>query len=457
MMTNQQIWQAALGELELVISRASFTTWFKNTYISSIENNKIVICVPNAFTKTWLEKKYNKAILKAVQNITQERIKEIIYKVENIKAIPKEIPQTAPETNQEPENIAVTETIRGVDKSGLNRRYTFQNFIVGKSNELANAACLAVAKQPGMVYNPLFIYGGVGLGKTHLLQAVGNEILIKHNRRKVLYVSAETFTNEYIQAVKRGYAKEFKDRYRSVDVLLIDDIQFISGKEGTQEEFFHTFNTLHQDNRQIVITSDRPPKAIESLSSRLLSRFEWGMIADIGTPDLETRIAILEAKCKEKKYQLNDELLQFIAKEVSNNIRELEGVLNRIIAYHQINKLEPRKEDVKNIIRSITSPQLKNNITPKQLLAAVAEYFDISINDLLSKSREKKITYPRQIVMYLLRKEINFSFPAIGQELGGRDHTTAIHAYTKISKELLEDEKLRQDIELLKQKLYKNQ
>ena len=339
-----------------------------------------------------------------------------------------------------------------VNRFGLNNRYVFETFIVGKNNELAHAACQAVAANPGHAYNPLFIYGGVGLGKTHLLQAIGHELSKKSE--KILYVSCEKFTNDYIQAIRNGQAKDFKDHYRHVDLLLIDDIHFMGGKDGTQEEFFHTFNDLHQSNRQIVISSDRPPKAIPALEKRLLSRFEWGMIADIGSPDLETRIAILDAKCREKNYKLDKNILAYIANNITSNIRELEGALNRLIAYYEFNNSLPSIELTKNILSGIISNFQSKSTTPKIIIEAVSRFFDINVKDITGQSRKKELVVPRQIAMFLMRQEINSSYPSIGQELGGRDHTTAMHAYNKISKECQEDEKIKLNINSIKQLIY---
>ncbi|HEX9664360.1 MAG TPA: chromosomal replication initiator protein DnaA, partial [Patescibacteria group bacterium] len=330
----------------------------------------------------------------------------------------------------------------------------FENYIVGKSNELAHAACRAVAERPGIVYNPLFLYGGVGLGKTHLVQAVGHEILKNDPATKIIYVSCEKFTNDYIDAVKNGRGKEFQDRYRNVDILLIDDIQFITGKERTQEAFFHTFNALHQNNKQIVLTSDRPPKAIATLEKRLLSRFEWGMIADIQNPDLETRIAILEAKCQEKDYSLDSEIINYLASNIQTNIRELEGALNRIIAQHQLQNIEPSLPNVKKLISKIASTFQNRSLTPKQILEIVADFYDIDIALVVGNSRKKELVVPRQITMFLMREELRSSYPMIGNELGGRDHTTAMHACDKITKAFENDEKLRQEILSIKQRIY---
>jgi len=449
-MNNEQLWQAILGEIELSLSRANFTTWFKNTFISSYENGKAIVCVPNTFTKAWLEKKYHKEIALAFKNIGEENIKEIIYKVEAKKTGPindllKKIKIRKDDDLDKP---------IPTNRFGLNSRYTFDSFIVGKNNELAHAASQAVAANPGHAYNPLFIYGGVGLGKTHLMQAIGHELSKRID--KILYVSCEKFTNDYIHAVRNGQAKDFKDRYRNVDLLLIDDIHFMGGKDGTQEEFFHTFNELHQTDKQIVISSDRPPKAIPALEKRLLSRFEWGMIADISSPDLETRIAILEAKCKEKNYKLEKDILAYIANNIQSNIRELEGALNRLIAYYEFNNSLPTIETTKNVLAGIISNFQSRSTTPKVIIEAVSKFFDINIKDLTGESRKKELVVPRQIVMYLMRKEINSSYPAIGQELGGRDHTTAMHAFNKIAKEIDENERLKQDINSIKQHLFNN-
>jgi chromosomal replication initiator protein len=450
-MNNNQIWQAVLGEIELNLSKANFTTWFKNTFISFFDENKAIICVPNTFTKAWLEKKYHKEIVTALENITNKKIKEVLYKVELKKSNPVNdiLEKIKIKKTDNTENYNTTP----MNRFGLNSRYIFDNYIVGKGNELAHAACQAVSSNPGKAYNPLFIYGGVGLGKTHLIQAIGHEISKKSDR--ILYVSSEKFTNDYIQAVRSGKGKDFKDRYRNVDLLLIDDIQFLAGKDGSQEEFFHTFNDLHQSNKQIVITSDRAPKSIPALEKRLLSRFEWGMTVDVIQPNIETRMAILNKKCQEKNYTLCEEVVSYIANNVKNNIRELEGALNRIIAYHEFNNSTPNLDTTKNILNDlITSTQLKS-LTPKNILEAVSKYFDVSSKDLTGKGRKKELVWPRQISIYLMREELNASYPTIGHEIGGRDHTTAMHAYNKIIKEIKNDNnKIKQEIESIKQLLY---
>lgn len=453
-MTNHEIWQAVLAEFELKISKANFTTWFNNTGIAEYTNGHVVICVPNTFTKSWLEKKYHSDIVKVLERITVKPVKKIEYHVENI----KNIQEQECTVSLQPEISSLQTPVYSNNKIptsqfGLNQKYTFSSFIVGKGSELAHAAAQAVAERPGEAYNPLFIYGGVGLGKTHLLQAVGQTMLEKNNTLKILYVSSEKFTNEFVSAIKEGRGKEFKDRYRGVDLLLIDDIQFIGGKEQTQEEFFHTFNELHQQGKQVVLTSDRPPKAIPSLEDRLRSRFEWGMIVDISPPDLETRVAILQSKCQEKSFSLDQDLIQLVADAIQSNIRELEGALNKIIAFHELKNTKPTKETVKSILSTLENKSLKKTKTPREIIAEVAKYYDISIEDILGKSREKKLSFPRQIIMYLLRKELKMSYPAIGAELGGRDHTTAMHAHTKISTEIENDMKLKQDLELIRQRL----
>jgi len=452
-MNNEQLWQAVLGEIELSLSRANFTTWFKNTFISSLENNRVIICVPNTFTKAWLEKKYHKEIANAFKSVGSNEIKEILYKVEAKKEPTADdlIKRVTAHGEKGSENTIECKP-KIVNRFGLNNRYIFDSFIVGKNNELAHAACQAVAANPGHAYNPLFIYGGVGLGKTHLLQAIGHELSKKTD--KILYVSCEKFTNDYVQAVRNGQAKDFKDHYRNVDLLLIDDIHFMGGKDGTQEEFFHTFNELHQTNKQIVISSDRPPKAIPALEKRLLSRFEWGMIADVSSPDLETRIAILETKCREKNYKLDREILTYIANNITNNIRELEGALNRLIAYYEFNNSLPSIDSTKSILAGIISNFQSKSTTAKTIIEAAAKFFDINIKDLIGQSRKKELVVPRQIAMYLMRKEINASYPSIGQELGGRDHTTAMHAYNKIDRECQEDERIKQHVDSIRQVIY---
>ncbi len=467
-MTNDQVWKAVLGEIELSLSRVNFVTWFKDTFISQFENNSMIICVPSAFVKKWLEEKYHKNIIKALENVTKQEIKEIIYKVE-LKKQKTEDSFIIKDLGEELENQIELSEIKiedsggnndngecdqngkSINKFGLNSRYLFENFIVGKGNELAHAACLAVVNNPGRAYNPLFIYGGVGLGKTHLLQAIGNAVAKKTD--KILYCTSEKFTNNYIQAVKSGKAKEFKNLYRNVDLLLVDDIQFMGGKDGTQEEFFHTFNELQQNDKQIVLTSDRPPKAMPAIEKRLISRFESGMVADVGKPDVETKLAILEKKAIEKNFPLDREILAYIADHVQNNIRELEGALNKVIVFHQFRGIKPELKSVKEILNDYISNIQSKSLSPKNIIEATAKYYNLNLKDLVGQSRKKELVKPRQISIYLIREELNTSYPTIGEELGGRDHTTAMHSYNKISKEIQDgnNEKLKQELESIKQ------
>jgi chromosomal replication initiator protein len=454
-MNYQEVWQAALGELELTLSKANFTTWFRQTGLLSMDNGAATVAVPNTFTKTWFEKKYHAAILKALSHASSGSIKNIIYQVDArpVSATPI---MTANQPVQQFTAAAPASRPISADQTnafGLNPKYAFDTFIVGKQNEMANAAAKATVDRPGIIYNPLFLYGGVGLGKTHLMQAVGNALLAKNPQTRVLYCTCEKFTNDFILAVRSGHAKEFRDHYRNVDLLMIDDIQFIAGKKETQEEFFNTFNHLHQSNKQIILTSDRPPKAILA-EERLLSRLEWGLTSDIGQPDFETRIAILEAKCKEKNFILDRDILNTVANSVTSNIRELEGALVKIVANCQLRNIAPSVDFVKQILQSFSPSSGKRSTTPKQILAIVAEYFDVPIIELLGASREKRLAHPRQVAMFILRSELKVSYPAIGMEIGGRDHTTAMHAFDKINREKEDNLKLKQDLEVLKEKIY---
>ncbi|MCX6806558.1 MAG: chromosomal replication initiator protein DnaA [Candidatus Berkelbacteria bacterium] len=439
-MDQKDLWQAVLGELEINLSKASFTTWFKDTFISSFENGVAVIGVPNLFHKEWLENKYKDEIFKTLSKLSSDKISEVKYKVITKKeiALPKTTPFIA---KKEKEAKEVT----------LNPLYTFNNFVIGSSNRLAHAAAKAVAKSPGKTYNPLFIYGGVGLGKTHLMQAIGNELLGKGGV-EVLYATCEKFTNEFIQSVQSGRASHFKNKYRNIDILLIDDIQFLANKESTQEEFFHTFNTLYQNNKQVVISSDRPPKALSSLEDRLVSRFEGGMVADISLPDLETRVAILKRKQQEKNYSISDEILELIAGNIEQNIRELEGVLTRLIATCQLSGEEPTMERANQILGSYSS-QSKNSLNSEKVLNEVADFYGLKKEDILNRKRDRDLVHPRQIAMYLLRRELNYSYPKIGKELK-RDHTTIIHGCGKIEKAITQDNGLKQEITLIKTRIY---
>lgn len=451
MASLKQIWQTVLGNLELSLSKANFTTWFKNTSILDQAGNKIIIGVPNAFTKEWLFNKYHRDILRAVREINPE-IKQIEYQITSGGTMPKaqDAPRTAPFS---PISSSPAGKFQDLS-SGLNPKYSFENFIVGSNNELAAAAARAITKNPGKAYNPLFIYGGVGLGKTHLMQAIGNCFLKESRGKKILYVTTERFTNEFIQAVRDNRGEGFKNLYRGVDVLLIDDVQFLAGKEQTQEEFFHTFNALHQANKQVVLSSDRLPKDIPAIEERLVSRFEWGMIADVQPPDFETRLAILRSKTKERGYEVDSLVLEYIAQTVETNIRELEGSLNRLMVFCQLNNTKPTLEKVKDALANIIFSPKKRLVSAKKIMGVVADFYNIAVDDLIRQSRKKEYVGPRQVAMFIIRKELETSLPMIGEIFGGRDHTTVIHAINKIGGLIKEKETLKQEVSLLTNKVY---
>lgn len=452
-MTNEELWKAVLGEMELSLTRANFVTWFKNTSILSKDKNAMVVSVPNGFIKEWLENKFNKKILESVRNQDPE-IREIRYIIgrPKIELAKHNFPNIIFE--RELESSSDSEADRDIDKTtNLNKKYTFESFVVGSNNELAHAACLAVTKNLGKLYNPLFLYGGVGLGKTHLLQAMGNNLIADNNPKNILYISAERFTASILEALVNRTIEDLKSKYFQLDLLMIDDIQFIAGKEKTQDIIFSTFNELYGRNKQIVLSSDRPPQAIPTLEERLRSRFEGGMIADIGTPDFETRLAILKQKSIEKNYNFGDEILTYIATHIQKNVRELEGALNRVGAFSQIYNRIPDIKEVKNILNTyLSSPYRKTS--PQSILKSVAEFYNISSNDLVKRSRKKEVVKPRQVAMFLLREETKLSFPEIGQKLGGRDHSTVIHACEKIRSESSIDEPLKQELVLIRERVY---
>ncbi len=457
-MTNEEIWQAVLGEIELAISPASFTTWFRNTAILGFESSQVILSVPNGFAKEWLENKYNQYILQAIKGF-RENIKSVRCVVSTNQKLPKKRKVDSANTAGKDSLMAGQESsISGqpgdIGQINLNPRYTFENFIVGANNELAHAACLAISQKLGRIYNPLFIYGGVGLGKTHLLQSIGNAILYKNPSRKILYSTSERFTDDLVDRIKTKNIRDFKKPYLEVDLLIIDDIQFIAGKEKTQEEFFHIFNTLYQLNKQIVLSSDRPPKAIATLEERLRSRFEGGMIADVSRPDLETRIAILQHKAAINDFEIGDDVLNYIAANIQHNIRELEGALSRVMVSCELKQIEPSLPNVKKILADIIHSGRKKGVGFKQITEAVADFYDINSQDLLSRSRRKDIVRPRQVAMFLMREEIKASFPGIGEQLGGRDHSTAMHAYEKIRLELEQNDDLARELTNIKSKIY---
>jgi chromosomal replication initiator protein len=447
-MQADQIWQAALGELQLQMPRATFDTWVKPTSVLSHEDGSFVIAVPNAYAQDWLQTKLLSTVKRILTGIAGRSV-EVRFIVWN-----KEEPvEPAPLLNGldqvRPEPAAET-SIRGRTNSGLNPRYIFETFVVGPSNRLAHAACLAVAEKPASQYNPLFLYGGVGLGKTHLLHAIGH--VSAAQGLQVLYVSSEEFTNDMINAIRAQNQAAFRDKYRTIDVLLVDDIQFIAGKESTQEEFFHTFNTLHGNGKQIVMTSDRPPKSLVTLEERLRSRFEWGLIADIQPPDLETRTAILRDKAEHQQAPVPDAVIDLIARQVQSNIRELEGALNRVIAYAHMtgNSLTP--EIASAALADLLSRP--SNLTLNEIISTVAAFFNISRDDLLGRGRNKELVYPRQIAMYLAREEMQMTLPLIGESLGGRDHTTVMYGVEKITQAIEKEDLVRREVLAIRERLY---
>ena len=447
---HQALWQSVLGEIELSVSRATYVTWFKNTELVTSTDDGVVIAVPNIFAKRQFEVKFDtqvRTILKK-NGVETDRIS---YKVKtnSKKAITRETTMGTSSAEQILPSSPITPSL---PSSGLNSRYSFSNFIVGSSNDLAYTACQAVASNPGVKYNPLFLYGGVGLGKTHLMQAVGNEIVKNNPATKVLYISSETFVKEFLESI-RFKKKGFSDKYRNVDVLIVDDMQFIAGKEKTQEEFFHTFNALHQSNKQIIISSDKPPRSIPTLTERLRSRFEWGMAIDIQMPDFETRCAIVETKAAQSNVELGRETIEYLANNIKTNVRELEGALNQLLAYAEMRGITPDISTAEGLIGNVrhSRPQ---HITPKQIIDKTARHFQINTEEICSPKRDKHIVTPRQIAMYLLRSELHLSFPKIAVELGRKDHTTAIHSVEKIEKAIKLDYLIREQVSEIREKLY---
>ncbi len=451
---NKDLWQSVLAQVQFAVSRANFATWFRNTEIISNQNGKVLISVPNSFSKEWLSNKYHSLILKILRSLDKNiRMIEFVVKSEAPQLIKR---KRAPQKKEIINNSQLQFVEFKIDqKTNLNPRYTFENFVVGGFNELAHAAAWAISENPGTTYNPLFIYGGVGLGKTHLLQATGNRIVNLFPNKRVKYTPSETFISGIVESIRNHKIEEFKKELRKIDILIMDDVQFFAGKEKTQEEFFHIFNSFYQAQKQIILSSDRPPNAIPALEERLKSRFEGGMIADIGVPDFETRVAILKAKCEERNINLNQDILEYIATNIQRNIREMEGALNRLAIYQKINQKEPDFEVAKKLLRNLVlSP--KKSTSFKQILRIVSAFYDLSEKDLLLPTRRKEIVKPRQIAMYLLREELKESYPAIGRRFQGKDHTTAIYAYEKIAKQLEEDDNLLTEITLIKQRLYNN-
>lgn len=461
-MDADALWQSVLGEIELSVSRASYITWFKNTRLLRSSADGLVVGVPNIFAKQQLEVKFSDLI---EQVLTKNGVdsKNVTYKIHTPREKTQDIRSTRdeeevqvsfPESTSSSSNLPTsadnsTNSISHGYRQGLNHKYTFDTFVSGSSNELAYAACQAISAEPGTKYNPLFIYGGVGIGKTHLIQAVGNEVLRNKPKARVVYATSEQFVQEFTDAIRFKKANAVSQHYRSVDVLIIDDIQFIAGKEKTQEEFFHTFNVLHQANKQVIISSDKPPHLIGGLEERLRSRFQMGMSIDMQTPDFETRCAIVKAKTDIHKFHIAYDCVEFLAKSFPSNIRELEGALNQLMAYCDMRGVDASLDVAKVVFAKMASRP--KHITAKQIVEKVARYYRIELDEILGPKRDKDIVVPRQIAMYLLRSELHLSFPRIATELGRKDHTTAIHSVDKIERELAVDLVLKQQIQEIKE------
>ena len=443
----RQIWEAALGELQLKVTRPSYDTWLKDTVGHSFHEDQLVVATINTFAAEMLEQRMYSLITQAVEKVAKAPV-NVRFQVMPPKGNqpdsqpawmdPSQESQSSSDGNEGPSFTKESWPFR------LNQKYTFHSFVVGKSNELAHAAALAVAQNPGITYNPFFIYSDVGLGKTHLLHAIGHQASQKN--LSFIYASTEQFTNEYIKAIREGRTEDFRNRYRSVDLLLLDDIQFIIGKEQTQEGFFHTFNTLHMNNKQIVVTSDRPAAALTLLEARIRSRLEGGLVVDIQPPDLETRLAILNAKAEQLQVHLPQDVLELLGRRIHRNIRELEGNLNRVVAFAQLTRSPISHELVQRALADVLSARHQTKASPDSIIEQVASYFSIERKTLIGRRRDKKIALARQVAMYLLREEANKPLTEIGRLLGGRDHTTVIHAFNKVNSQINTDPHLRQDI-----------
>ncbi len=467
-MDAKQVWRAALGELQVSLSPANFETWLRDTQLVDVDDQRFRISVPNGFAKDWLESRYRSLISQTLARIVGYSV-QVEFVVGPGTADSDEAPGDAgaigPEVGSDARSATAREERRHVrvepgrvggegGATFINPRYTFANFIVGSANRLAHAASLSVAERPGHAYNPLFLYGGVGLGKTHLMHAIGNQVIAKFPRKRVVYATSEKFTNEFIASIQQGKIDEFRARYRRIDLLLIDDIQFIADKERTQEEFFHTFNAIHEDGKQIVLSSDRPPKAILTLEERLRSRFEWGLIADLTAPDLETRIAILRAKAEEGAVPITSDVIEFIARKVVSNIRELEGALNRIVAYASMGAMPISIELAQAVLSNVLYNPKKRQVTPERIARVVSDYYSVPMDVLQGQKRDKAIVVPRQIAMFLMREETDVSLLRIGAELGGRDHSTVLHACDKINREVAVNDELRREIAAVRELIY---
>ncbi len=463
-MDAKQVWRAALGELQVSLSPANFETWLRDTQLVDVDEQRFRIAVPNGFAKDWLESRYRSLISQTLARIVGYSVQvEFVISssaeasAESDAATPTAVASSSGGSSSGERQQVRLEPTRVGGEGGttfINPRYTFSNFIVGSANRLAHAASLSVAERPGHAYNPLFLYGGVGLGKTHLMHAIGNQVIAKFPRKRVVYATSEKFTNEFIASIQQGKIDEFRARYRRIDLLLIDDIQFIADKERTQEEFFHTFNAIHEDGKQIVLSSDRPPKAILTLEERLRSRFEWGLIADLTAPDLETRIAILRAKAEEGAVPITSDVIEFIARKVVSNIRELEGALNRIVAYASMGAMPIGIELAQAVLSNVLYNPKKRQVTPERIARVVSEYYSVPMDALQGQKRDKAIVVPRQIAMFLMREETDVSLLRIGAELGGRDHSTVLHACDKINREVAVNDELRREIAAVRELIY---
>jgi len=437
----QEVWESCREKIKQSIGKLSFDTWIAPLNLKSLTEKEIILEVPDIFFKQWIESHYLEKIKEILTQVTGKEL-NVILEV-NPTLLKRKTNQIFKKLHREFQQETQ-------DSLKLNPRFTFENFIVGSSNRMAHAASLAVANSPGKAYNPLFIYGGVGLGKTHLMQAIAHYILNKDPQKKVKYLSSERFTNELIFAIQNHTTQKFRNKYRNVDVLLIDDIHFLSGKEAVQEEFFHTFNELYDNHKQIIISSDKPPKEIPKLEDRLVSRFSWGLVVDIQPPDFETRVAILRKKIEKEPIKIEEDVINFIAEKITTNIRELEGALIRIMAYSLIENKKIDLDLAKNILKDMVK-EIAQKITPQKILEKVCEYFEITVNDLKKEKRNKTITFPRQIAMFLLRELTDLSLPEIGSLLGAKHHTTALYAHKKIKEELSKNEQIKNLITQLKQ------
>jgi chromosomal replication initiator protein len=449
-MEPEQIWQAAQEELRFQLSKPSYETWLKNASLVGRDKNDFKIGVPTKLAKDWLEDRYLAMIKETLSAIVSGDV-SVAFEV-----VPGQTEgssrRTAVAVADEP--APEEEEPELAEASQLNPKFQFQHFVVGNNSRFAHAACRAVAETPAKAYNPLFLYGGVGLGKTHLMHAIGHAVLEKHHRRRVAYVTSEKFMNEMITSIQEGRMNDFRTRYRTVDVLLVDDIQFLAGKDRTQEEFFHTFNSLHELNRQIVISSDRPPKEIPTLEDRLRSRFQWGLIADIQPADFETRVAILKSKVGSYAKLVPEDVLSFIAHKIQKNIRELEGAMIRVIAHASLNRSAVNVDMAARLLQDVIPSTDTRTLSIDTISRAVASFYHISLEEMKGKRRDKHIVFPRQVAMFLIREETASSLPAIGQAFGGRDHTTVLHSYEKINTESREDQRLQSDLRKIREILY---